>query len=86
MLTLKKNKEAAPKTDKKSKAVNSPQGITTKGNALRKICLLALLLILLPTALGFGYLILLREPAIQQQQIERIASSFAVQQATSMHR
>jgi phosphomannomutase/phosphoglucomutase len=86
MLKLKKNKETAPKTDKKSKAVNSPQGITTKGNALRKIGLLALLLILLPTALGFGYLILLREPAIQQQQIERIASSFAVQQATNMHR
>ena len=86
MLKLKKNKEAAPQTDKKSKAVNSPQGITAKGNALRKIGLVALLSILVPTGLGFSYLILLREPAIQQQQIERIASSFAVQQATNMHR
>jgi len=86
MLKLKNNNKSAPQTDKKKQPAANPPGITTKGNALRKITLLALLAMLAPVALGFGYLILVREPAMQEQQIDRVASSFATQQATNMHR
>ncbi|MDH3995010.1 MAG: phosphomannomutase/phosphoglucomutase, partial [Gammaproteobacteria bacterium] len=86
MLTSKKNKKSAPQTDTKKQAAANPPGITAKGNALRKVTLLALLAMLVPVALGFGYLILVREPAMQEQQIDRVASSFASQQATNMHR
>ena len=86
MLKLKKNTIPTPKADKKKAAVANPQGITAKGNALQKIAVMALLAVLVPVALGFSYLILLREPAMQEQQIDRVASSFAVQQATNMHR
>jgi phosphomannomutase/phosphoglucomutase len=78
MLKLKKDKKAAP--------VGSPKGITTGGNVLRRLAVMALLAALLPIALGFSYLIALREPAVQNQQIARVASSFATQQATNMHR
>ena len=77
MLKFKKNKEAV---------ANNPQGITAKGNALQKIAVMALLVILVPVALGFSYLILVREPALQYQQIDRVATSFATQQATNIHR
>ena len=77
MLKLKKNKEAL---------ANTPQGITAKGNALQKIAVMALLVILIPVALGFSYLLLVREPALQYQQIDRVATSFATQQATNIHR
>ncbi len=86
MLKLKKDKKAAPETDKKQPTVSSPQGITARGNALRRIVLVALLAALLPIALGFTYLILLHQPAVESRQIDRIASSFATQQATNMHR
>ena len=36
-------------------------------------------------ALGFCHLILLREPALQRAQIDRVAGSFATQQATNVH-
>jgi phosphomannomutase/phosphoglucomutase len=78
MLKLKKDKKAAP--------VGSPKGITTGGNVLRRLAVMALLAALLPIALGFSYLIALREPAVQNQQIARVASSFATQQATNIHR
>ena len=86
MLKLKKNNKAAPKAAKGKVAKANPQGITAGSNTLHKIALLALLAALIPLALGFSYLILLREPAMQEQQIDRVASSFATQQATNMHR
>ena len=86
MLKLKKNKEAAPKPTKKVAQASNPQGITVKGNALYRINAIALLAALVPTLLGFSYLVLVREPAMQEHQIERVATSFATQQATNMHR
>ncbi|HDY84027.1 MAG TPA: phosphomannomutase/phosphoglucomutase [Halieaceae bacterium] len=86
MLKLKKDNKAAPETDKKLKPVGKPQGITARGNALRKLAVVALLAVLVPIALGFSYLTALHEPAVQSRQIERVASSFATQQATNMHR
>jgi len=87
MLKLRKNKPDAPEGEAiKEAAANSPQGITTKGNALRTIVGLALLTVLIPVALAFSYLILWREPVLQEQQVDRVASSFALQQATHVHR
>ncbi len=83
---LKRKKRAAPaEPEKKRVSTSNQQGITASGNVLHKIAALALLAVLVPLALGFAYLILQREPAIQQQQIARVASSFATQQATNLH-
>ena len=85
MLKLrKKSDDEAPEKEKAED--RAPQGISAEGNALRKICVMALLVILLPLFLGFAYLILLRDTGLQTQQLDRIASSYALQQATNMHR
>ncbi len=87
MLKLKKTKKAsANDEDNKEATSSSLQGITAKGNALQKIGGMALLVVLVPVLLGFAYLILLREPILQEQQLDRVASSFALQQATNIHR
>lgn len=87
MLKLRKNKTDAPEVESiKEAASNSPQGITAKGNALLKIVGLAALTALIPLLLVFAYLILWREPVLQEQQVDRVASSFALQQATHVHR
>lgn len=87
MLKLRKKKTDAPDGESiREAAANSPQGITAKGNALQKIGGLALLTVLIPALLVFSYLILWREPMLQEQQIDRVASSFALQQATQVHR
>jgi phosphomannomutase/phosphoglucomutase len=85
MLKLrKKSNDEAPEKDKAEE--RGPQGISAEGNALKKICIVALLVIMVPLLLGFTYLILLRDPGLQTQQLNRIASSYALQQATNMHR
>ncbi len=86
MLKRKKKNAKGPEADSKRQAVNNPQGIQVKGNALRSLGGIALLCGLIPVLLGFAYLSLVREPTLERAQIERIASSFAAQQATSMHR
>ncbi len=87
MLKLRRSKKDVSEEDSNGEAVTpSPQGITAKGNALRKIGGMALVLVLVPVLLGFAYLIMLREPALQEQQLDRVASSFALQQATNIHR
>ena len=86
MLKRKKKNKDGKETGGPPQAVNNPQGIQAKGNALRSMGMLALAVALVPAALGFAYLSLVRDPALQLAQIDRIASSFARQQATSMHR
>jgi phosphomannomutase / phosphoglucomutase len=85
MLKRKKETESTAEPEKKRVAASNPQGITASGNALYRVAAMALLAILIPIALGFAYLIMLREPALQQQQIDRLATSFATQQATNVH-
>jgi len=84
---IKRKMGAAPKKEpgKKRKSPSSPQGIEAKGNALYRIAAIAMLALLALIGLGFAYLILLREPALQQAQIDRVAASFATQQATGIH-
>lgn len=87
MLKLRKNKTDAPEGESTNEtAASNPQGITAKGNALQKIGGLALLAVLIPVLLVFAYLILVREPALQEQQVDRVASSFAMQHAAQVHR
>jgi phosphomannomutase / phosphoglucomutase len=83
---LKKNKEAGKANSSKRKATSNPQGITASGNGLRRVAATALGVVLLVIAGGFSYLMLLREPGLQTQQIEQVSSSFATQQATNLHR
>ncbi len=86
MLKLRKVKSTVSDDEHNTEAVtNTPQGITAHGNALRKICGMALLAILVPLLLGFTYLIMVREPTLQDAQVDRVASSFALQQATNVH-
>ncbi len=74
------------KKKKKKEGATTPQGIVAKGNALRSVVVLALLVALVPTLLSFAYLITLRDPAVNDQQLRRVATSFAAQQATSIQR
>ena len=71
---------------KKKKESTNPQGIVAKGNALRSAVVLGLLVALVPALLGFAYLVLLRDPSVNNQQLSRVAESFAAQQATSIQR
>ena len=83
---LKRKTNKAPEQKGKIPASGSnPQGIVASGNALYRIAAIALLVMLTTVALGFAYLILLREPALQRAQIDRVAGSFATQQATNVH-
>ncbi|NND67802.1 MAG: phosphomannomutase/phosphoglucomutase [Halioglobus sp.] len=84
MLKLKKKRdEEAPPAVAEAEA--SPQGIAAQGNALRKAGMLALTLSLVPLLAAFAYLLVVREPALEAQQIDRISSSYAAQQATNVH-
>ncbi|MCB1678587.1 MAG: phosphomannomutase/phosphoglucomutase [Halioglobus sp.] len=85
MLKLKRNDSARPGVQRNTSATGSAQGITSRGDALRRIAGAALLVALVPVGLCFGYLLLVREPALQAQQIDRVASSFATQQATNIY-
>jgi phosphomannomutase/phosphoglucomutase len=82
MLKLKKNKPSQGNEAPRAEAqANAPQGISAQGNALRSICLLALVIALVPTALVFIYLLLLREPALEGKQLDKVAAAYAAQQA-----
>ena len=87
MLKL-RNKKAgtAPAADTKRRTSGSPQGITARGNALRRLAALGLLVALVPTCLAFAYLIMVREPAMEQRLIGRVAAEFAGGQAAGIDR
>ncbi len=65
-------------------ASSNPQGIIVKGNALYRVCGIALLCLLAPVVIGFGFLIGVREPALQNDAAQRISESFATQQAINV--
>jgi phosphomannomutase/phosphoglucomutase len=69
---------------KNKKASNNPQGIIAKGNALYRICVIALLCLIVPVVIGFALLIAVREPALQNDAAERVSKSFATQQAVNV--
>ncbi|MCZ6829117.1 MAG: phosphomannomutase/phosphoglucomutase [Gammaproteobacteria bacterium] len=65
-------------------ATENPQGISSKGNVLHKLWITALVVILVPTVGGFGYLLLLREADLQDRQIRRVTNTYAVQQSANV--
>jgi phosphomannomutase/phosphoglucomutase len=73
-----------PRIKNKTKAVSNPQGIAAKGDALYKIVSMALLILMVPVALAFTYLLYAREPAVEHTVIERISQSYATQQAANV--
>jgi len=73
-----------PRNEKKSKNTATTPGITAKGNALRSIVAWSLIVALTPIGLGLAYLLLLREPALQQTQIERVSAAYATQQSVNI--
>ncbi len=88
MLKFGKNREKgnknAPGAKPESRSASNPQAITARGSALTRLALIALLIVAVPACLAFGYLILLREPAMQQQQLARVSAALASQQATNI--
>lgn len=88
MLKLKKTKKdkTAPAKDKKQTSTNNPQGIVAGNNGLHKIAVTALAIIVAVLLVSFGYLLSIREPAVQGQQVDRVATAYASQQATNVHR
>lgn len=87
MLQLKKlNKKKAAPVNAEGGGTGTPMGIVAKGNALITAGAAALLAALLPTVLGFGYLLLLRDPGLQEIQIAQLSSAYAQQQAANIQR
>jgi phosphomannomutase/phosphoglucomutase len=71
---------------KKKERASNPQSITVKGSALGSSATVALIVILAPVLLGFTYLIALRDPGINEQQLQRVSQSLAAQQASNIQR
>ncbi len=72
------------KNKNNNESAKNPQGISVKGNALGRVAALALVVIAAPILLGFAYLLLLRDPGVNDQQLQRISQSFAAQQASNI--
>ncbi len=83
---LKRKQEQKQTSANTRSTADSPQAIVAKGNALRTITLTAAGIALVPAILGFAFLMLWREPAVQSDQIERISHSYALQQAATVQR
>lgn len=73
-----------PRTQKKSRSARTTPGINAKGDAFRKIVAWSLIVALTPIGLGVAYLLLLREPGLQQAQIERVSAAYATQQSVNI--
>ncbi|MFK8047319.1 MAG: phosphomannomutase/phosphoglucomutase [Halioglobus sp.] len=73
-----------PRTEKNARNTATAPGISAKGNALRSIVVWSLVVALTPIALGLAYLLFLREPALQQAQIERVSAAYATQQSVNV--
>ncbi len=74
---------------KKQKDVRQPgpaHGINSSSNALFSNIVLGAGVALIPIAAIFAILLLIREPAIEAKQVERIGAAFAAQQATHIER
>lgn len=75
----------ADKNKDKKKAANNTQGFSEGRNALYRIVAMATAIALLPAIVGLGFLFALREPALEADQIQRISSAMAQQQATNLN-
>lgn len=84
-LNLKRRKTVETQRDPASvETMHVPQGIAARGNVLQQIALIALCAVLIPVFIGFAYLMLAREPALEEGQVERISTAFTAQQANNI--
>ena len=72
------------KNNKDDTATEVAQSISAEGNLIHRQWLIALLAIALSLIVCFAYLLLLRDAALQEQQIVRAARSHAAQQAANI--
>ena len=72
------------KSDKKVNNTTGPQGISSSGNAYRRVITIALVVVLVPILAAFAYLLTTREPALEKIQIEQVAQAYATQQAVNV--
>jgi phosphomannomutase/phosphoglucomutase len=72
------------KSDKKIRNTSGPQGISSSGNAYRRVVGIVLLVILAPILAAFAYLLMQREPALENIQIEQVSQAYATQQAVNV--
>ena len=72
------------KSDKKPKNTSGPQGISSSGNAYRRVVGIVLLVTLAPILAAFAYLLMHREPALENIQIEQVSKAYATQQAVNV--
>ena len=86
MLKFLKKDKSEKKAEAKPQSASKPQGISANGNSTYRVAALGLAVVLLATIASFGYLIIARETVIQDQQTERVATSYATQQAINLHR
>ncbi len=84
MLNIKRDKKGKRREARAEPNNSKPQGISAKGNALYRLAVQALLMVALPLAAGFAYLLLVRDPALLARQADQIASAFAAQQAAQI--
>jgi phosphomannomutase / phosphoglucomutase len=86
MLKLLKKNKPEKKAESKPQSASKPQGISANGNSTYRVAAIGLAVVLLAIIASFGYLILARETVVQDQQTERVATSYATQQAINLHR
>lgn len=72
------------KQTKKAASSDNPQGISARGNALRKHALVALAIAAIPLLLGLGYIATMHQDGQQERTVTHIASSYANQQASTV--
>ena len=69
---------------KHERGSSNPQQIVARDNALYRICVVALLCLLVSVIAGFGFLIGIREPALQNEAAQHISALYAEQQAVNV--
>lgn len=69
------------KQEKPDKQLENPQGVSIKGNAFRRLWRRAVIITLVPLLCGYLFLLFVREPSLQTNQIQHAAESLAKQQA-----
>ncbi len=84
MLTIKRKDNNNKQSANNGTNGGPAQGITGGRSILRRLAIQALGIVIVPLCVGFAYLLLLREPALQATQADRISIAFAERQAAGI--
>jgi phosphomannomutase/phosphoglucomutase len=72
------------KVGRKKANPESAQNVSKKRSALHKLWGKALLIVLVPPIIGFAYLLALREVSLQEDQVQRVINTYAVQHSANI--